>query len=477
MADRVDTVVVGSGPNGLAAAITLARAGQRVLLIEGHATIGGGMRTLELTEAGFRHDICSAVHPLGIASPFFRQLNLAPHGLTWIQPPLPVAHPLDGEPAVPLDRSFAHMEGALGAFDAAQWRRLFAPTARAWPQLAPALLAPWSIPRPIPRDALAFLRFGLAALWPAQSLARGWFGGERAQALFAGLAAHSMQPLTWPLTAAFGLVLGMLAHAVGWPIPRGGSQMIADALAAHLRMLGGEIVTNHWIHSLDEIPPAAHVLLDVTPRQLLAMAGDRLPPRYRRQLQRYRYGVGACKVDYALNAPVPWRDPICAQAGTVHLGGKLQEIAHGEALVWRGRHAPRPYVLVTQPSLFDATRAPAGKHVLWAYCHVPHGSTLDVSTSIDAQLERAAPGFGDCVIAKRVHTAAQLADYNPNYIGGDINGGVQDWRQQWTRPVPSLHPYATPLPNVYLCSSATPPGGGVHGMAGYHAARALLAAR
>jgi phytoene dehydrogenase-like protein len=473
MAEKYDAVVVGSGPNGLAAAITLARAGQHVLLLEGQSTVGGGMRTRELTEAGFHHDICSAVHPLGIASPFFRQLNLAHYGLSWIQPPLPVAHPLESQPAGMLDRNPARMQDVLGAFDGAQWRRLFEPSVRAWHRLAPILLAPL----PLPKHPLALMRFGLGALLPAQWLARGWFRGERARALFAGLAAHSMQPFHWPLTASFAMVLGVTAHAVGWPIPRGGSQAIADALAAQLRALGGEIVTGQWVRHLDELPRARSVLLDVTPRQLLAMVGDQLPPRYRRQLQAYRYGMGVCKVDYALHAPVPWRDPACAQAATVHLGGSLGEIAHGESLVWRGEHATRPYVLVAQPSLFDDTRAPAGKHTLWAYCHVPQGSTADVSASIEAQIERAAPGFYDCILAKRVHTATDMEAYNPNYVGGDINGGVQDWRQLWTRPTPSLNPYATPLPHVYLCSSSTPPGGGVHGMPGYHAARAVLAAQ
>lgn len=471
MAEAYDAVVVGSGPNGLAAAITLAQAGQRVLVIEGRSTVGGGVRTAELTEAGFRHDICSAIHPLGMASPFFRQLNLARHGLTWIQPPLPVAHPLDGQPAVALDRSFERMGEMLGAHDGAQWQRLLAQSAAVWERLAPDLLAP--LPRP--KEPVAWVRFGLGAIWPAELLAQVWFRGTRARALFAGLAAHSMQPLHWPLTASFGMVLAVLAHAVGWPLPRGGSQAIADAMAAQLRALGGEIITGQWVRRLEELPPARAYLLDITPRQLVKMAGDQLPPRYRRQMLAYRYGVGVCKVDYALNEPAPWRDPACALAGTVHLGGTLAEIAHGEAGVWRGEHADAPYVLVAQPSLFDDTRAPAGKHTLWAYCHVPNGSSRDVSHTIEAQLERFAPGFRDCVIAKHVYTATQMAAYNPNYLGGDINGGVQDWRQLWTRPTPSLHPYATPLPNVYLCSSSTPPGGGVHGMAGYHAARAVLA--
>jgi phytoene dehydrogenase-like protein len=429
------------------------------------------MRTHDLTEAGFHHDICSAVHPLGLGSPFFRQLNLARYGLTWIQPPLPVAHPLDHQPAVALDRNLESMVEGLAGFDGDQWRRLLAGPVRDWPQLASMLLAPW----PLPTHPLALARFGLGAIWPAQLLAQKWFRGERARALFAGLAAHSMQPLHWPLTASFGMVLGLLAHAVGWPIPRGGSQAIADAMAAYLRDLGGEIVTNQWVRRLADLPPGRAILLDVTPRQFVEIAGDRLPTRYRHKLLGYRYGVGVCKVDYALSTPVPWRDPVCSQAGTVHLGGTLPEIARGERMVWREQHAPHPYVLVSQPSLFDESRAPAGRHTLWAYCHVPHGSFLDVSDSIGAQIERFAPGFRDCVIAKRVHTAVDMAAYNPNYLGGDINGGVQDWRQLWTRPTLRRTPYTTPLPNVYLCSSSTPPGGGVHGMCGYHAARAVLA--
>jgi phytoene dehydrogenase-like protein len=431
------------------------------------------MRTFELTEAGFHHDLCSAVHPLGIASPFFRQLNLARHGLTWIQPPLPVAHPLDRQPAIPLHRNPERMEDALGTFDAAQWQRLFAPGVEDWQQLLPMLLAPL----PWPTHPLPLMRFGLGALWSARTLARLWFEGERARALFSGLAAHAIQPLTWPLTASFAMVLGTLAHAVGWPIPRGGSQAIADALALYLRDLGGEIVLDHWVHRLEDLPPARNYLLDVTPRQLVEMAGDKLPARYRHQLLGYRYGPGVCKVDYALNAPVPWRDRTCALAGTVHLGGTKAEIVHSEAAPLKGQHSTHPFVLVSQPSLFDNTRAPAGKHTLWAYCHVPNGSSFDMSERIEAQIERFAPGFRDCVIAKRVHTAMDMARHNPNYLGGDINGGVQDWRQLWTRPTLRRNPYSTPLPNVYLCSSSTPPGGGVHGMCGYHAAHSVLAHR
>jgi phytoene dehydrogenase-like protein len=317
-------------------------------------------------------------------------------------------------------------------------------------------------------------RFGLRAVWPAKLAANLVFRQPQTQALFAGLAAHAIMPLEWPTTAAFGLMLGTLAHVVGWPLPRGGSQAIADALAAYLQMLGGSIAPNHEVKSLRDLPPARVILLDVTPRQLLDIAGDDLPPRYRRQLQKYRYGPGVFKVDWALDGPIPWSAEACRRAGTVHLGPTLAEIAESERLVWQGKVAERPYTLVTQQSLFDDSRAPAGKHTGWAYCHVPHGSIQDMTTAIESQIERFAPGFRDLILARHTMTTQDFQRYNPNYIGGDINGGVQNWRQLFTRPVPRLNPYSTPLPNVYLCSSATPPGGGVHGMCGFHAAKMAL---
>jgi phytoene dehydrogenase-like protein len=469
MPGSFDAVIVGSGPNGLAAAITLARAGRSVLVIEGRDTVGGGMRTAELTLPGFRHDICSAVHPLGLASPFFRSLPLADHGLRWIQPDAPLAHPLDHGEAVVLDRSCAVTAASLER-DGAAYRRLLEALAERWEEILADLLGPLRLPRhPIP-----FARFGAAALLPATTLARTWFRDQRARALFGGVSAHSIMPLQRPLTAAYGLMLGLLAHGVGWPMPAGGSQSIADALASYLRSLGGEIQTGRWVRSLAELPPAEAYLFDITPRNLLKIAGDALPAGYRRTLRCYRYGPGVFKLDYALDGPIPWRNPAVARGGTVHVGGTLEEIAASEQDAWRGRHSQRPFVLVVQPSLFDPSRAPAGQHTAWAYCHVPNGSTVDMTAAIEGQIERFAPGFRDRILARTAMNAAQMEQYNPNYVGGDINSGVQDLFQHFTRPAVRISPYTTPNPRIFLCSSATPPGGGVHGMCGYWAAQAAL---
>jgi phytoene dehydrogenase-like protein len=468
-----DSIVVGSGPNGLAAAITLARAGRSVLVVEARETVGGGMRTEELTLDGFRHDTCSAIHPLGVASPFLRSVPLADHGVEWVHPPAPLAHPLDDGTAVVLERGLAETADGLGP-DGPAWQRLFAPLVEAADALVADALAG---PRP-PRHPVLMGRFGLKALRSATGLSRSAFDGDRARALFAGNAAHSMLPLDAAASASFGLVLAMLGHAVGWPMPRGGSQALADGLASYLRSLGGEIETGRAVESLDEAQSLGRlVLLDVGPRQLLALAGTRLDGRYRRALERYRLGPGVVKVDYALSGPMPWRAEACARAATLHLGGTLDELAAAEAAVARGGHPERPFVLVAQQSLFDATRAPEGHHTLWAYTHVPNGSTVDVTGRIEGQLERFAPGFRDLVLARSVLTPADLEARNANYVGGDINGGSAELRQLFTRPVARPVPYRTPLEGVYLCSASTPPGGGVHGMCGYHAARAALRRR
>lgn len=465
-----DAVVVGAGPNGLAAGIELARAGRSVLLVEGSSSIGGGTRSAELTLPGFVHDVCSAVHPLGAASPFFRDLPLAEHGLEWIQPPVALAHPFDDGSAMLLHRSLDETAALLGR-DGPAYRALIGPVARAWDGgLDRDVLGPlrW------PRHPFALANFGLRALWPAHLLARTVFRGEPARGFFAGLAAHAIMPLERVPTAAFGIMLGVLGHAVGWPIPRGGAQSIANALGSYFQSLGGEILTDARIESLDDLPTARDIVCDVTPRQLVKIAGERLPDGYRRRLGRFRYGPGVFKIDWALGGPIPWTATDCRLAGTVHLGATLPDIAASERGMWSGTPAERPYVLLAQQSLFDASRAPDGKHTAWAYCHVPHGSTHDMTASIERQIERFAPGFRDRILARHVLGPAAMERYNPNYIGGDINGGVQDLFQHFTRPVASSSPYTTPAPGLFICSSSTPPGGGVHGMCGYFAARAVV---
>ncbi len=468
---RYDVVIVGAGPNGLAAAITLARSGRSVLVLEAHDTVGGGCRSAELTLPGFVHDVCSAIHPLGVSSAFFRSLALEQHGLEWVFPPAALAHPFDDGTAAMLERSIQATVATLGS-DGTAYTRLMLPIVRDWRRVAPLVLGPLRVPGL--RDLAPLVRFGLPALMPASWLARLSFKGYRAQAMFAGMAAHSMLPLERPGTSAAALVLGTLGHVVGWPVARGGSQSIADAMSSYLRVLGSEIATGTRVESLDELPPSGAVLLDVTPRQLLRIAGSRLPTNYRRQLSRYRYGMGVFKLDMALDGPIPWKAPECARAATVHLGGTLPEIAQSESAVWRGKHPQKPFVLLAQQSLFDGTRAPVGKHTVWAYCHVPNGSTLDMTDRIEAQIERFAPGFRSRILARHVMSPADMQSYDANYIGGDINGGVQDLRQLFTRPTPSCRPYRTATRGIYICSSSTPPGGGVHGLCGYYAARTAL---
>jgi phytoene dehydrogenase-like protein len=469
---KYDAVVVGAGPNGLAAAITLVRAGRSVLVLEARDTIGGGSRTAELTLPGFRHDVCSAVHPMALSSPLFNDLPLAEHGLEYIESPVALAHPFDDEPPALVERSFANTGRSLGQ-DAEAYRRLLQPYADGWHKLAHDLLGPLPVP---PRAPLLMARFGLFAIWPMTWLGRLVFSGRRAPAVLAGMAAHSLLPLEAPVTSAFGMVVNITAHSVGWPIVRGGSQRLVDALASYLRSLGGEIVTGQPVTGLRQLPASRHVLFDLTPRQLVDIAGEALPPSYVRRLQRFRYGMGVFKVDFALDGPIPWREPDVARSATVHLGGSLEEIAASERNNSRGQHNQRPFVLLSQPSLFDPTRAPGNCHTVWAYCHVPHGSNADMSGPIEAQIERFAPGFRDRIVGRSVMNTTAIEAYNANYIGGDINGGVQDWRQLFTRPVARAVPYSTPNPRIYLCSSSTPPGGGVHGMCGYHAARAVLRA-
>jgi phytoene dehydrogenase-like protein len=464
-----DAVIVGSGPNGLAAGITLARGGKSVLVLEAKPTIGGGTRTAQLTIPGFMHDVCSALHPLGVASPFFRDLPLAQHGLEWVYPPASLAHPLDDGTAVMVEGTVEQTAANLGP-DAGAYRRLMEPLVDGWQGLLDDVLGPLRFPS----HALLMARFGLTALLPAATLARAVFRGERARAVFAGMAAHAMLPLTSPATAAIGLILGMLSHAIGWPMARGGSQRIADALGAHLESLGGEFHTGSPVHSTRDLPQARATLFDTSPRALVGISGDRLPAGYRDALLRFRYGPGVFKLDYALDGPIPWRAEECLRAGTVHLGGTLEEITESEAAVWQGEHPERPYVILAQQSLFDATRAPEGKHTAWAYCHVPHSSTEDMTGRVEAQIERFAPGFRDRILALSTMDASQMEAYNPNYVGGDINAGVQDLRQFFTRPVVRVNPYTTPVRGLYLCSSSTPPGGGVHGMCGTHAARAAM---
>jgi len=465
-----DAIVVGSGPNGLAAAITMARAGCSVLVCEANATIGGGARSAELTLPGFVHDICSAVHPLAAASPFFRTVPLERLGFEWIQPDIPLAHPLDDGSAAALYKKVDFTAEQLGG-DSRAYRRLMAPLARNWEDLAIEFLQPMLH---LPQHPITLTRFGIPAVSPATLLAKYLFKREPARALFAGIAAHSFLPLEAPVSSAFALVLGLAGHAVGWPIPRGGSQQISNALATYLRELGGVIELNRRTENLRDLPKARAILLDLSVWEFLRIAGQELPSRYRRKLQFFRHAPGIFKIDYALSSPIPWKAEACRHAGTIHLGGGIDEIAAAERDVSRGRIPERPFVLVAQQSLFDKTRAPGDQHTLWAYCHVPFNCDADMSDQIESQIARFAPGFRDCILARHKMSATDLARSNPNLAGGDISGGAANLAQLIARPILSPTPYRTPLPGVYLCSASTPPGGGVHGMCGYHAAGVAL---
>ena len=464
-----DASIIGSGPNGLAAAIVLAQAGLSVIVYEAKTTIGGGMRSAELTLPNFIHDVCSAIHPLGVGSPFFQTLPLDKYGLEWVYPIASLAHPFENGSVALLEHSIDATGTTLGG-DAGAYKKLMEPIVNNWGKLVNDLLGPLHIPQ----HPFVMARFAFLGIRSAYGLLKSQFKGEVAQGFFAGLAAHSMMPLDKPLTAAFGLILDTLGHVIGWPMAKGGSQKIADALAGYFRSLGGEIVTGKYVDRIDNLPSSRVILCDITPRQLLQIAGHLLPDSYKSKLESYRYGPGVFKLDWALNYPIPWKNTKCLQAGTVHIGGTAEEIAESEREVWEGKHPEKPFVLLAQQSLFDPTRAPQGKHTAWGYCHVPNGSTIDMTERIESQMDRFAPGFRDCIEARSKKTAMEMEQYNSNYVGGDINGGVQDIYQLFTRPTAQLVPYATPVQGLYICSSSTPPGGGVHGMCGYHAAHAAL---
>jgi phytoene dehydrogenase-like protein len=463
-----DAIIIGSGPNGLGAAIALAERGLDVLVVEGHESVGGGVRSAELTLPGFAHDVCSSVYPMVLATPFFKRLPLA---VEWVQPPVLAAHPFDDGTAVALHRSVEHTADELGnAADSKAYRKLLEPLVAKSDLLMKDLVGPLGIPR----HPLLAMKFGWPALKSGRGFARSYFQGERARALWAGLAAHAVIPLDARPGAAIALMLAIAGHAHGWPVVKGGAKNLSEALAAHFRSLGGTIETGRWIQSVEELPEAKAVLMDVAPRQAVALAGHRWPKRYVNALSRFRHGPGVFKVDWALDGPIPWRAEECRRAGTVHLGGTLDEVAAAEQNAFENRHADRPFVLLVQPSLFDTTRAPEGKHTAWGYCHVPNGSTEDMTSRIEQQVERFAPGFRDRILARHTMNTVAMERYNPNDIGGDISGGLADLRQLFTRPVARWNPYTTPDRRLYLCSASTPPGGGVHGMCGWFAAQAAI---
>ncbi|WP_157544194.1 phytoene desaturase family protein [Mucilaginibacter paludis] len=463
-----DAIVVGSGPNGLSAAIAMQQSGLSVLLLEGKHSIGGGLRSAELTLPGFIHDICSAVHPLAAGSPFFKTLPLDRYGLQYIVPAHPAAHPLDDGRAAVLYHSVTQTAASLGA-DQHAYLDMMEPVVKAWPLIAADVLGPLHYPR----HPLALARFGLPALTSALSLTKR-FNTVQAKSLFAGMAAHSIQPLSNLATSAIGLVLMATGHLQGWPIPKGGSQTIADALADYFLAIGGKIETGFYVKSLTQLPSSHAVLFDVTPQQLLQIAGHKFSAIYKWQLERYRYGMGVFKIDWALDGAIPFTAPECLQAGTIHIGGTIDEIASAEQQTNRGFQPDKPFVLLAQQSKFDPSRAPNGKHTGWAYCHVPNGSKVDMTNAIEKQVQRFAPGFRDTILARHTMNTQEMEEYNPNYIGGDINGGVIDLSQLFTRPALRWSPYKTSAKGIYICSSSTPPGGGVHGMCGYYSAKRVL---
>ena len=467
--DTYDSIVIGSGPNGLAAAVTLARSGKSVVVFDAKDRAGGGVRSQELTLPGFVHDVGSAIFPMAASSPFFSSLPLQEYGLEWIYPPASVAHPFDDGTAAVLYRSLDKTLENLGA-DARAYERLVRPFVTAWNDLADGILKGPAVSR----LGLRLAHFGLLALWPVSLLTRCCFRTEKTRSLFAGLAAHSILPMSHPFTSAFALVMAITAHNPGWPIPKGGSQNLALALENCLESMGGEVATAFPVKSMDNLPQCSEVFFDLTPQQVLTLAGSNLPEKYCRRLARYRYGPGAFKIDWALDGPIPWKARECAQAGTVHLGGTFEEIALSERQAWSGIAPERPFVLCAQQSLFDHTRAPENRHTAWAYCHVPNGSRFDMIERIEGQIERFAPGFRDRILSCHVMNPHDLETFDANFIGGDIAGGAQDWRQLFTRPVVSLNPYAMPVDGWYICSSSTPPGAGVHGMCGYNAAMRAL---
>ncbi len=464
-----DTIIIGSGPNGLAAAIELAQSGQKVLVVEAANEIGGGTRTTELTLPNFHHDYCSAVHPMGVLSPYLKTLPLEKHGLEWIYPKLSVAHPLDNEPAILLGKSLEETAENLGA-DGKTWKNLFS----YFVKNGDALLADSLKPLGIPKHPFLLARFGMSALWPATTFANFKFKGKRAKALFTGCSGHSVLPLDFYFTSALGMMFSLTAHMVDWPVAKGGSHSITKAMASLFTELGGEIQTNFAVKKLSDLPVAKSYLFNTDPKQLAEIASDELPNTYKKRLLKYNFGPGVFKIDWALDGPIPWKDKRCLDASTVHVGGTMEEIAKSERMAWDGKHCDKPYLILCQQSQFDSSRAPEGKHTGYAYCHVPHGSTMDMTAVVEQQIERFAPGFKDLILAKHTTNTQQFYQYNTNYLGGAITGGAADITQLFTRPVARFNPYTTPNPKIFIGSAATPPGGGVHGMCGYWAARNIL---